>query len=108
MRLKVGAAVLAAVVSISAPAAMSGTGEPSLAVVRQATERFQDVKVALAEGYVADPLNICDSADMMGRPASLGAMGIHYSGPTCLGSRRRPTRGSTAPARTPISASPQS
>ena len=29
--------------------------EPTLAEVRQATERFQDVKVALAEGYLRDP-----------------------------------------------------
>src|SRR5690349_24046142 len=31
--------------------------EPDLAAVRAATERFQDVKVALAEGYIADPSN---------------------------------------------------
>ena len=85
MRLKIGAAVLAAVVSISAPAAMGGAGEPSLAEVRKATERFEDVKVALAEGYIRDPMNICDTADMMGRPASLGAMGIHYFRPDLLG-----------------------
>lgn len=85
MRLKIGAAVLAAVVSISAPANLVGNGEPSLAEVRKATERFQDVKVALAEGYLRDPMNICDSADMMGRPASLGAMGIHFFRPDLLG-----------------------
>lgn len=85
MRLKIGAAVLAAVVSISAPANLVANGEPSLAEVRKATERFQDVKVALAEGYIRDPMNICDSADMMGRPASLGAMGIHFFRPDLLG-----------------------
>lgn len=85
MRLKIGAAVLAAVVSISAPANLVGEGEPSLAEVRKATERFQDVKVALAEGYIRDPMNICDSAEMMGRPASLGAMGIHFFRPDLLG-----------------------
>ena len=85
MRLKIGSAVLAAVESISAPAAIGGSGEPTLAEVRAATERFQDVKVALAEGYVPDPMNICDTADMMGRPASLGAMGIHYFRPDLLG-----------------------
>src|SRR5687768_14538744 len=85
MRLKIGSAVLAAVVSISAPAAIGGSGEPTLAEVRAATERFQDVKVALAEGYIPDPMNICDTADMMGRPASLGAMGIHYFRPDLLG-----------------------
>jgi hypothetical protein len=85
MRLKIGAAVLAAVVSISAPANLVGNGEPSLAEVRKATERFQDIKVALAEGYIRDPMNICDTADMMGRPASLGAMGIHFFRPDLLG-----------------------
>jgi hypothetical protein len=84
MRLKIGAAVLAAVISISAPAA-HGTGEPTLDEVRKATERFQDVNVALAEGYVRDPGNICETADMMGRPASLGAMGIHFFRPDLLG-----------------------
>ena len=58
--------------------AMSSPREPSLAEVRAATERFRDVNVALAEGYVRDPMNICDTAEMMGRPAELGAMGIHF------------------------------
>ena len=60
-------------------------GEPTLAEVRRATERFRDVNVALAEGYVRDPANLCDSAEMMGRPASLGAMGIHFFRPDLLG-----------------------
>ena len=59
--------------------------EPDLAAVRAATERFQDVKVAVAEGYIADPANMCDTAAMMGRPAKLGAMGIHYFRPDLLG-----------------------
>lgn len=60
-------------------------GEPSLAQVRAATERFRDVKVALAEGYVRDPMNLCDAAEMMGKPASLGVMGIHFFRPDLLG-----------------------
>lgn len=59
--------------------------EPDLAAVRAATERFRDVKVALSEGYVRDPMNVCDTADMMGRPATAGAMGIHYFRPDLLG-----------------------
>ena len=62
-----------------------GPGEPTLAEVRHATERFRDVNVALAEGYVRDPFNMCDTAAMMGRPPSLGAMGIHYFRPDLLG-----------------------
>jgi hypothetical protein len=63
----------------------SAPGEPSLAAVRAATERFRDVNVALAEGYVRDPLNLCETAEMMGRPAELGAMGIHFAREDLLG-----------------------
>jgi hypothetical protein len=63
----------------------AGPGEPTLAEVRLATERFRDVNVALAEGYIRDPFNMCETAEMMGRPASLGAMGIHYFRPDLLG-----------------------
>ena len=59
--------------------------EPTLAEVRQLTDRFRDVKVALAEGYIRDPSNMCETAEMMGRPAGLGAMGIHYFRPDLLG-----------------------
>jgi hypothetical protein len=62
-----------------------GPGEPTLAEVRSATERFRDVNVALAEGYIRDPGNMCETAEMMGQPAALGAMGIHYFRPDLLG-----------------------
>lgn len=62
-----------------------GPGEPTLDEVRRATARFRDVNVALAEGYIRDPFDLCDTAEMMGRPASLGAMGIHYVRPDLLG-----------------------
>ena len=67
------------------PIVRAQNSEPSLADVRDATERFRDVKVALAEGYVRDPMNMCDTAEMMGRPAALGAMGIHFFRPDLLG-----------------------
>ncbi len=60
-------------------------GEPTFAQIRAATEKFQDVNVALAEGYIRDPANMCETADMMGRPASDGAMGVHYFRPDLLG-----------------------
>ncbi|MFT3722629.1 MAG: hypothetical protein QM773_03495 [Hyphomonadaceae bacterium] len=60
-------------------------GEPTLAEVRKLTERFQDVNVAMAEGYIRDPMNMCDTAEMMGKPASFGTMGIHYFRPDMLG-----------------------
>lgn len=49
------------------------------------TKRFQDIEVALAEGYIPDPLNLCETAPMMGQPAFVGAMGIHYFRPDLLG-----------------------
>lgn len=98
--LAIGAGVLARTPVASAarpvhdtlgPESSPGPGEPSLAEVRRATERFRDVTVALAEGYVADPMNVCETAEMMGRPASLGAMGIHYFRPDLLGLSAAPS-----------------
>ena len=66
-------------------AAEPAAGEPDLAAVRKATERFQDVSVALAEGYIRDPGDVCETAEMMGRPAKMGAMGIHFFRPDVLG-----------------------
>jgi hypothetical protein len=60
-------------------------GEPSLADVRLATEKYRDVKVALAEGYIRDPADMCETADMMGLSPDKGAMGIHYFRPDMLG-----------------------
>ena len=62
-----------------------GAGEPTLDEVRRATDRFRDVNAALAEGYIRDPFNMCETAEMMGRPAALGAMGIHFFRPDLLG-----------------------
>jgi hypothetical protein len=62
-----------------------GPGEPTLDEVRAATERFKDVNVALAEGYIRDPTNVCEVAPMMGLPAEDGAMGVHYFRPDLLG-----------------------
>ncbi len=87
------AASAASLVAQAAPAsaphaparAAAERAEPDLTAVRAATARFRDVRVAVAEGYVRDPMNLCDTAEMMGRPASWGAMGIHYARPDLLG-----------------------
>ena len=84
------AAASASALVLALPGSSSASKEPTLEQVRAATERFHDVKVALAEGYVRDPMNICDTADMMGRPASLGAMGIHFFRPDLLGIKGPP------------------
>ena len=65
--------------------ASNSFGEPTLKEVRAVTERFRDVKVALAEGYIRDPGNMCDAAEMMGKPKELGVMGIHFFRPDLLG-----------------------
>jgi hypothetical protein len=78
-------AAAAAALALCAAAPAPAQSEPDLAAVRAAAERFRDVNVALAEGYVRDPLNLCDTAAMMGRPAELGAMGIHFFRPDLLG-----------------------
>jgi hypothetical protein len=77
--------VLALVVAACSAQSAQTPGEPSLAEVKRLTSRFQDVNVALAEGYVRDPMDLCDTAQMMGRPAKLGTMGIHYFRPDLLG-----------------------
>ena len=77
------AALFAAAAALAAVPALAQ--EPDLAEVRAAAERFRDVEVALAEGYVAPPGNGCETAEMMGQPAALGAMGIHYFRPDLLG-----------------------
>jgi hypothetical protein len=86
MGLAIGSAFLAA--SCARPgesAPRPGPGEPTLDEVRSATARFRDVEVALKEGYIRDPFDLCETADMMGRPASAGAMGVHYFRPDLLG-----------------------
>lgn len=81
---KLSGAALALAVALSHPL-QGAAGEPDLATVRAATARFQDVRQALAEGYVRDPANMCLTSEMMGGRASAGAMGIHYFRPDLLG-----------------------
>jgi len=58
--------------------------ETTLEEVKAAAEKYKDVNVALSEGYIADPMNICERAEDMGRPPEEGAMGIHYLRPDLL------------------------
>lgn len=80
-------AVLGLILAACATSALAdpAPGEPTLAEVRELTDRFKDVKVALAEGYIRDPFDMCDTAEMMGKPAVLGAMGVHYLRPDLVG-----------------------
>jgi hypothetical protein len=57
--------------------------EVDLDQLRSMHEKYRDVNVALAEGYIT-PDNHCVSAAGEGLPADLGAMGIHYIHPGLL------------------------
>jgi hypothetical protein len=78
------AALLSAKAGPGEPSLGGVPAEPSLEDVRAATDRFRNVAVALAEGYVPDPAGMCVTAEMEGRPAEAGAMGIHYMRPDLL------------------------
>jgi hypothetical protein len=69
----------------SAAPAASQELEAAVEAVRIATERFRDVNIALAEGYVRDPADHCITAAEEGLPAELGGMGIHFLRPDLLG-----------------------
>ena len=85
MKIALGLAAAAAGAFLLAhPSNSAAAKEPTLEEVRQLTARFRDVNVALAEGYVAPPGDMCELADMMGYPAKLGGMGIHYFRPDLL------------------------
>jgi hypothetical protein len=51
--------------------------------LRARVAKYQDVEVALADGYI-DPDNHCVSAEGEGLPPELGAMGIHFIHPALL------------------------
>jgi hypothetical protein len=76
MRFLAGAAVLLAACADAAP---------SLDEVRAATSKYQDVEVALAEGYIRDPMDVCETSYYLGSLENEGTMGIHFFRPDLLG-----------------------
>lgn len=76
-------ALIAAV--LGGPAHRAGPGTDLLPGIRKATARYRDVKAALADGYVRDPMNMCITASTEGQPAWVGSMGVHYFRPDILG-----------------------
>ncbi|SFB79571.1 hypothetical protein [Tropicimonas isoalkanivorans] len=56
-----------------------------LDAVKAAVEKYKDVNVALADGYIPDPSGHCVTAAAEGLPAEWGGMGIHYLNPAMLG-----------------------
>nr|MBA3516367.1 hypothetical protein [Hyphomicrobiales bacterium] len=67
------------------PAYAASDDAKEMGAIRSAAERFKDVNVALAEGYIPDPAGMCVTAEMEGQPKERGAMGIHYFRPDMLG-----------------------
>ena len=65
-------------------AAMGHDVAAEIEKVRLATLRFNDVKVALAEGYIKPPPGDCVTAAKEGLPPQWGGMGIHYINPKML------------------------
>lgn len=57
----------------------------AIAAIRHATARYRDVKAALADGYMRDPMDMCVTAATEGQPAWEGEMGIHFFRPDILG-----------------------
>jgi hypothetical protein len=66
--------------------------DATLEAVRAATEKYQDVRVALADGYVRDPMDICETPYHMGRTGQDGVMGIHFLRRDLLGIDEDETR----------------
>jgi hypothetical protein len=77
------AAALAALTACS-----SQSNEPSLDEVKALAGKYRDVNVAKAEGYTTD--NKCTTAAMLGFPAELGDMGLHYVRRDLLGLPAKP------------------
>jgi hypothetical protein len=57
--------------------------------VRSIAEKYRDVSVAKAEGYTTD--NKCVTAEALGHPAAMGAMGLHYVRRDVLGLPPKPS-----------------
>jgi hypothetical protein len=55
------------------------------ATIQALADRYADPDAALADGFMRDPTGMCVTADMVGLPASAGAMGVHYLHPARLG-----------------------
>ena len=83
---KSGTLLLALSVTFSAIGMQVGWADEAsdIAAVRAAAEKYQDVNVALADGYVPDPSGHCVDAAAEGLPPEWGAMGIHYLNPAVL------------------------
>ncbi len=77
--------VAAALILGAGVAAAHSSADPTIASIRTATARYRDLKNALADGYIRDPMNMCVTSKDEGQPEWLGAMGVHFFRPDLLG-----------------------
>jgi hypothetical protein len=87
----VGPALILASVAFGS-CAQGEASEPSLDAVRTATEKYRSVDVALADGYVRDPLDVCETPYHLGLTKEPGVMGIHFLRRDLLGIGEDQTR----------------
>ena len=82
----ISVSVVAMALTMLVPPALAAARDVAAEIekVRIANQRFADVKVALAEGYVPAPPGDCISAANEGLPPEWGGMGIHYVNPEML------------------------
>jgi hypothetical protein len=66
-------------------AACAETSSPTLDDVRVATSRYASVDAALADGYVRDPMDACETPYSLGIFENLGVMGVNYLRQDLLG-----------------------
>ncbi len=71
--------------SVAVSSRVAPLPEAELSALRAATEKYRDVAVALADGYLRDPSGMCVTAAMEGAPRQLGSMGVHYFRPDLVG-----------------------
>ncbi|WP_226550422.1 hypothetical protein [Celeribacter naphthalenivorans] len=71
-------------VALCGVAGMAAAETYDLDTLRRAVEKYKDVDVALAEGYIPDPSGQCVHAATEGLPAEWGGMGVHYLHPAML------------------------
>ena len=83
-----GRALCSVVLMTGLAACTTKNNEPSVDEVKAAAEKYRDVRVAKAEGYTTD--NKCTTAEMLGFPKEMGAMGVHYVRRDLLGLPPKP------------------
>ena len=75
--------ILGAALAATFPFALAAE-DVSMDELRARVDKYKDINVALADGYITPDNNHCVSAAAEGLPAELGAMGVHYVHPGLL------------------------